>query len=359
MRRFLHILLILSLFIVGGCGFISSPVLDNADKQVVSDSPINEQIVDEQDGGGKTEADDGSANSPKEENTATGNEARGQVTYTESIRLRVSQNFGQDIIFNQAIPLKNDDDLLKIMQDNLELDTSYGGSFISGINGIKMKSGAGRSDWFLYINGIASHTGLRDYVLNDKDEIYWDYHRWNPSSTNNAIIGAYPAPFLGGYRGNNNPTSILHDETSANLVYDLAASLEKLGVKVNLNNISAGIKNEPTIVIGTWDNLVANQTLYDLNKGYKRNGMNVHFTSGGLELLDYKGQVAGKGTDKSAVIVAWGRALGDANPLWLIVGTDESGLQKAVNTLINNPENIQGLYGVAILPQGNIALPLK
>lgn len=371
MRRSLNILLIICLLAVGGCSFTSSspPIAEKSEKQVINNSlsadlsKQNKEDNNQEDSEkAKLKEDEKKADekADDEQGKFHKNGLASEPTNTKEIKLLLTQDFGREIIFNKSLPFTENDDLLKLMQENLDIDTNYGGSFISSINGLKMKSGAKRSDWFFYINGILSHTGLRDYRLTQNDKIMWDYHLWSVGPTNNAIIGLYPAPFTSGYRGSNKSTIIIHDELSQKLAENLAFSLKNMGVKVNTSLINdTAIKEQPTIIIGKWTNLADNETLNNLNKAYQKNGLGVHLTKDGLELLDYKGQAARNVTGSAAVIAAWGRSIGDANPLWLIVGTDEVALSKAVNILINSPADIQGLYGVAVLPEGNIPLPLK
>ncbi|HZK43261.1 MAG TPA: DUF4430 domain-containing protein [Syntrophomonadaceae bacterium] len=357
MKRLINIVLIISMLVLGGCASGSTP------PSLVEDK--GEQIVVTQEESTEVSEDEATDSDTKDETPIEDeNELEKPVAKTpksnQQINLTISQNFGQLTVFNQAINFNSDDTLLQLMQNNLDLETSYGNSFISSINGIKMRQGMKRSDWFFYINGIASHTGLRDYKLNAGDKIFWDYHLWSAGPTNNAIIGAYPEPFLHGYRGNINPTKILYDTDSQALAQKLTVSLNNRGVRVDNNLISNNIDSSgPTIIIGTWPKLANNSAVNNINNGYQKNGTSVHFTDQGLDLLNYKGQVARTVMANSAVIAAYGKSLGDPNPVWLIIGTDELALNKAINILINSPGDIRGLYSIAILAEGLTPLPLK
>lgn len=362
MRRLTKLILLIALLVVGGCAYLPTtpPVIDKLDN-LTSDSLLEgaEPPIEVLDDGEASPAEEDNLNLTGEQGVDLPDK---ELTTTNSpeISLMVTRDFGQGVIFNQRIPLGENDSLLSLMEEHLDITTSYGGSFISGINGLKMISGAKRADWFFYINGIASHSGLRDYELRAQDKIMWDYHLWSLNSSNNAIIGQYPAPFLNGYRASNKPTNIVSDEGNVILAEKLALSLQNAGVVVKVNRLSnTSINGEPTIVIGQWSNLVSNDFLQGINKRYQKNGLGVHFLEEGMELLDFNGRLVKSVTSDSAVIVAWGRALGDDSPIWLIVGTDELALGQAIDILIQKPESIAGFYGLAILPEGHFSLPLN
>lgn len=363
MRRLVKLILLMALLVVGGCAYLPTapPLIDRID------NPASDNLLENPEPAMEV-ADDRKENIGTEGDDLNLTEDKGadlpdkEVIPSNSpeISLLVTRDFGQGLIFNQRIAFGENDSLLNLMEEHLDIATSYGGSFISGINGIKMTSGAKKSDWFFYINGIASHSGLRDYELRARDKIMWDYHYWSAASSNNAIIGQYPAPFLQGYRGTNKPTNIISDEGNVILAEKLALSLQNAGVVVKVNRLSnTSINEEPTIVIGQWSNLATNDFLQGINKRYQKNGLGVHFLEEGLDLLDFNGRLVKSVTSDSAVIVAWGRSLGDDSPIWLIVGTDEKALTKAVELLMGQAESIAGLYGLALLPEGNIPLPLN
>jgi hypothetical protein len=70
--------------------------------------------------------------------------------------------------------------------------------------------------------------------------------------------------------------------------------------------------------------------------------------------LDNTGQVKHEAGDRWGVIVASGRGLGDAAPLWLLVGNDDAAVEQIINILVNEPDKIAGRFGAAVGPGGQI-----
>ena len=67
---------------------------------------------------------------------------------------------------------------------------------------------AAQRDWFYYVNGIEADVGAQDYGLSSGDRIQWDYHSWRATMRVPAIVGAYPEPFVHGYRGKRLPARV-------------------------------------------------------------------------------------------------------------------------------------------------------
>lgn len=293
-------------------------------------------------------------------------ETNGQTLNENRLELSiaVTKNFGGNRLSAGQIKGSPGNSLMDVLKAHLDIETAYGGSFINSVNGIASERGSFTNpgtDWFLYINGICCDTGAGDYVISAGDSVWLDYHGWQIGPSNTAVVGLYPEPFLHGYRGKQLPVHIVADEENQDLADKLCSSLVSRGVK----NVSvAGMSNEllanrkgPTIVLGVWNELQHSPYLSSLNDAYRKNGMGIHFTSDGVELLDYTGKKAdllGAGT---GVIAASGEGLGDASPLWLISGTDSEGFQQAANILINYNGQLAYYYGAAVREGQLIRLP--
>ncbi|QEK11386.1 hypothetical protein FQB35_02800 [Crassaminicella thermophila] len=202
------------------------------------------------------------------------------------------------------------------------------------------------------------------YDLHPGDIVWWDYHEWQSmGSTNSAVIGLYPEPFIHGYHQKVGLTTIITSENNFKLAEVLKKSLESKGVlSVTVKNLDEGILENrvgPTIVIGKWNELKKIEYLNDLNKAYRKAGTNVHFTDDEIELLKSSGKVGKTIRNNAGVIVACGEGLGDDSPLWLIVGNDSKGLQQAVDVLVNSPDKISKMYSAAVVSGEVIRLPLQ
>ncbi|ABI68356.1 hypothetical protein Swol_1044 [Syntrophomonas wolfei subsp. wolfei str. Goettingen G311] len=97
------------------------------------------------------------------------------------VRLLVTQDNGEEVIFDQEVELAQDVTVMDILKAHLEVSSSYGGEFVEGINGLKSKrAGLGQEpeDWFYYINGSSANVGAASYRPAVGDVIWWDYHSW-------------------------------------------------------------------------------------------------------------------------------------------------------------------------------------
>jgi Domain of unknown function (DUF4430) len=81
-----------------------------------------------------------------------------------------------------------------------DVETSYGGAFVTKIDGLA-GSRLHQRDWFYFINGYEADRGAASYRLHPGDLEWWDYHSWRGSERVPVVVGAFPEPFLHGYNG--------------------------------------------------------------------------------------------------------------------------------------------------------------
>lgn len=283
------------------------------------------------------------------------------------VTLLVTKDYGKEIIFNEKVEINEGYTVMDILEENLQIGTKWGGDFVSEINGIKTDNGGvsgKRKDWFYFVNGVCADVGATAYELKNGDVVWWDYHPWeNMSSTNPAVIGSFPEPFLHGYGNKINNTVIMASKNNLDLANSLKNSLlSKVTTNIEVKELNESlIENRlgPTIVIGQWDEINKIDYLNTLNEGYKRTGVNVHFIDDGIELLKYDGTIQRKIKENAGVITATGEGLGDDKPLWLIVGIDSKGLNKTIDVLVNNPEKIKNMYSAVVTSDEVISLPIQ
>ena len=89
---------------------------------------------------------------------------------------------------------------MNALRRNADVGTAYGGRFVSSINGIEGNTGNGW-DWFYFINGIEANRGATDYTLHPGDHEWWDYRYWAGYIHVPVAIGAWPEPFVHGFKG--------------------------------------------------------------------------------------------------------------------------------------------------------------
>jgi hypothetical protein len=357
-------------------GIESKTAQDTADGAGLTDLKVKEKPADP---GGNESKDATATAGPQEEkaNPSKGAAQKPGVSEPEAqpapaagdekkVALWVTRDFGRNSILNKTVSLQKNWSVFDVLETSTRVTTAHGGAFIDSINGIKSGSGGfggEKQDWFYYVNGIFADVGALDYYPRPGDVIWWDYHGWERMSMFPAVIGCYPEPFVHGFRGKAGHTTIVSAEGNRKLADNLQKALKAKGVaSVTINNLDAGLlKNRqgPTIVLGQWNELSQIDWLANLNKAYTKNGTCVHFTSDGLELLDYRGRVARTIDSSAGVITATGEGSGDESPLWLIVGTDQKGLQQAVDVLVTSPGKISGLYSAAIVAGEVVSLPVE
>lgn len=283
------------------------------------------------------------------------------------ITLQVTRDFGAQVVSHKKVELQKDWTILDLLKANLEIETDLDGEFINGINGLKTDKGGlsgKRTDWFYYVNGICADMGADAYRLQGGETVWWDYHLWESmGSAISAVIGSYPEPFIHGYGGKTGGTTVMHAPEKVKLGEKLKKALEAKGVKtVTLSGIEEDVlkkRKGPVLVIGEWPELNQVKWLQDFNKAYRKTGTGVHFTDQGLELIQYNGEVDREVSGSAGVIIATGSGLGDEAPLWIVGGTDEKGLDQAVNLLADHPEKISGMYGAALESGKIVRLPVQ
>ena len=91
-----------------------------------------------------------------------------------------------------------------------DVETRYGGRFVTSINGIE-GSLTSQRDWFYFVNGIEPDRGAAEYRLRPRDITWWDYRSWRVSPRVPVVVGAFPEPFLHGYAGHRRPTVVRYE----------------------------------------------------------------------------------------------------------------------------------------------------
>ena len=118
-------------------------------------------------------------------------------------------------------------------------------------------------------------------------------------------------------------------------------------------------RNKPTIVIGLWRELETEQDLKEICSRNIKGGIFAKFSQKGFEFLDFKGDKVEIHNKDVAAIVATGTGLGDANSLWIITALDNAGLKQAVDLLEKRPDSIRGFYGIGIVKEQVVRLPMR
>ncbi len=275
----------------------------------------------------------------------------------------VSRNFGKEIISENNFEVPDGAVLLDIMEDNFQVETAYGGSFINSIDGLQSgftaKKNGEKLDWFFYVNGILSQIGSGDYEMKPDDCIIWDYHDWDTSLHISSIVGAFPDNFTKGYNG---PLglNIMYTDGYENQGETLRDYLTGIGLsdieltKVNDATIREGKDN--VIVIGAWDAASKYEYLKEIYGHRFQTGLFFEIDQD-IKALDFKGDISAT-YEKGAVIASTLNGYDVMSTIWLITGNSKEYIEKSVKLLCEDPDRIKGRFSVLITGNQVIDLPL-
>ena len=284
-----------------------------------------------------------------------------------TVKIVVTTDFGKEVMLEQTIEIEPDTSALEALKRVATVETKYGGNFVDAINGVSsqyMGANGSKKDWLWYVNGVSSNIGANDYVLKDNDIEHWDFRDWSYQQFIPAIIGEFPQPFLNGYHGKVKPTVIVYEEWFQDCAQLLVETLSELGV----GELSAVIHNQlpkasqeqyNLIVLGRQDN----ELILELNNLHKKLGFYTYFNGGKLVVLNTRGEVVNEYGDGSGLIQAtqnpWnpkGVGAGE-NVVWMISGTDDEGVRKAVQALTSPSADLSHAYAAIVIERSTIKIP--
>ena len=275
----------------------------------------------------------------------------------------VTRDFGRELILAETLDIEAGTNAMTALQAVAEVETKYGGGFVKAINGLSSDE-ANQLDWFYFINGVSLSLGAKDYALRDGDVEQWDLRDWSYRQFVPAIIGAFPQPCLSGVKGELKPTAVVYDEPFAGEAGALAAKLERRGVtEVTLNGaetLSDGVKEQShLIIVGSAESGL----ILELNELHKKLGFFARLEGDKIIVLDEKGDPAGE------YGAGWGLIQATQNPwnpkgvgsgesvVFMVTGSDESGVKSAANALINNSGGLSYAYAVLVNNNEIIKIP--
>lgn len=350
---------------VGGSGAANS--LDPQEANADRDSSPDKAAPDSQATSAGEDANGAQSGAASSDGVDNAKQSQISSTGKGTVSLLISRNYGRQNLIRKHISLEPGWTILDVLNTTAQVTTKWDGSFVDSINGMQSNSGGltGKNhDWFYFINGICADVGAPEYILRAGEKVWWDYHAWgNTGLTNPAVIGCYPEPFVHGYRGKSGPTTVMSSAANSSLAQAVQQALQAQGAASvqcsALNNELLQNRPGPIIVVGTWDELKQLPWLDGFNKSFRKNGTSVHFKDDGVELLDGRGKVIQNSGPGTGIIAASAAGLGNYKVLWLLAGTDQNGLQNAVNTMVHHPQQLNGLYHAAVISGQVIRLPLE
>jgi hypothetical protein len=284
-----------------------------------------------------------------------------------AVRVVVSKDFGQQILLDRELEMPVGSSSMAALKQVAEVETAYGGGFVNSINGFSSEFTGGQEkqyDWLVYFNGIQSNAGALDYTMHHGDVQRWDFHHWNFRIFIPAIIGDFPEPFLHGYRGQVKPTVIVYDGGFEQNAEELEAALTSLGVadvtSQPISELSDNDKRNANLIIIGYS---GSEMITELNGVWNRLGFFARFEDGGLSVYTGTGEKAAQYGPGTGIIQAtqspWNpKGTGVCeNAVWMVSGTDEAGVEAAVEALVSRSNELQHAFAVVVTGGEIIRVP--
>ncbi len=191
--------------------------------------------------------------------------------------LTVTRDHGSERLLDATLtdPAESDS-VVRFLDAEAEIETSYGGNFVDSIEGIEGTVEAGRQrDWFFYVNGYWSPVGAGEARVRAGDEVWWDYRDWTNAYRVPAVVGSYPEPFVNGFDGERFPTEVICFAAGASCD-EVADRLAEAGVQAPvLESTDAAQAAEETlrVLVGEWGRVREDDDAATLARGPGASGV--------------------------------------------------------------------------------------
>ncbi|WXR62244.1 DUF4430 domain-containing protein [Peptostreptococcaceae bacterium AGR-M142] len=263
-----------------------------------------------------------------------------------TVRLTVSKDFFNEIIFNEDVDLKNDYSIMDILKEHTEVETSYGGSFVESINSYKSNfkddSKDKKRDWFYYVNGYMADISSTDYLPKENDHIVFDYHPWSDKSYNNSLISSFENTFKNGYMDEKIPNEIIYQKEFVEQKNNIEKQFSNLDIKsFELNDKEINILDETknTILIATFDEALKDKKLKDLLSNYSKKGLYFLYEDKKINLFDVDYNNINS-YDDGVVIAFCDKLYPFKSGIFMVLGTDENNIKESVKLLLEGEFNL-------------------
>jgi hypothetical protein len=283
---------------------------------------------------------------------------------SSTVTVSVTSDYGQVKMKTRKVTPATGDSALDLIKRVAAVDTEYGGGFVSSIDGVGSSDAGGkRKDWFYYVNGILSGEGSGQFGARGGDVIWWDYHDWSGGSYVASVVGAYPHPFTRGYSPVTPKTTVAYGSGMEELAREVGGYLDSKGAEV-ARYAEAGSFNAdgkgPSIVFLTRDEALRTPWVVAMLGAQTRAGAAVALRGNDIVTLDVSGAVSRIAGGEKALILAAGKGMGDAAPVWLVICDGEAGAARARHMLVKDPSSLALKVAAAADPSGKVyALPRR
>ncbi len=249
--------------------------------------------------------------------------------------------------------------VIRFLDRESDLSTRYGGGFVQSIDGLSGTFSGGRSfDWFFYVNGIESPVGAAEVDVKGGDRIWWDYHDWTNAMRVPAVVGSFPEPFLqrSTEAGKRAPVQIECEaqKPTCETVHDRLAD-EGVDSSTVKTGERAGGGDAIRLLVGPWERIGESKPASLVANGPATSGVFAEFDRGGssLQALGVDGAAQESFGDGTGLVAALHD--GDEEPVWLITGTDEHGVELAAQHL--SADQLHDRYALVVTDSKAVGVP--
>ena len=266
--------------------------------------------------------------------------AGGDVSASEGATLAVTRDFGATELREPAVlPADGDLSAMRQLQASAEVETSFGGRYVTAIDGVKQDTAKGY-EWLFYVDGVESDTGATSVGLSAGQQVQWDYHRWAGVKTGGAIVGAFPEPL----KQHGVALECIPNITTACAI--VRSRMREARVRFNRKGVA--------LKVGTWSELERRDLGIDLSSDPAGNGAFAAFPGDRtMQLAGDDGNVVRTLGASSGLIAAFAKG---GEPLWIVTGVDTLGVEAAARGL--EAKTLTHRFTVAFGDSGVTGLPV-
>ncbi|HWX75140.1 MAG TPA: DUF4430 domain-containing protein, partial [Solirubrobacteraceae bacterium] len=249
------------------------------------------------------------------------------------VQLTVTRDFGARTLRSWSAPsVVGQETVMSLLLRNATVDTRYGGGFVQSIDGVAGGHERGQPvDWFYYVNGSEASKGAAATNVSSGDHIWWDQHDWSQTDHIPAVVGSFPEPFLNGIGGKRLPVRVECASVADLSCRTVTERLRASGVPAAIAGLGSGSGEAETlrVLVAPWKMLRGEPAAAAIERGPAASGVYARFSSDGsaLTLLNADGRPTSALSAGAGLIAA--TASEGAAPVWVVTGTDASGVAHA------------------------------
>lgn len=265
-----------------------------------------------------------------------------------SVQLTVTREYGAVPVLERSVGAKESDTVMRLLEAQAEVATRYGGGYVHSINGVaEAQRGGDPYDWFFYVDGVESPVGAAEVDVHGGERIWWDYRDWAATNHVPAVVGSWPAPFVGGVGGK--PYSVVVECVERKEACEATrAALQREGVQLASGSPKGAIR----VLVGTWDRLRSDPAAQLIEEGPAESGVYADFVGNELVALDQDGAEVERLGPNAGLVAATSRYGGA--PIWLVTGGTPAAVRSAADSLEAKP--LRDHYAIAV--KGSQVRPL-